>query len=70
MDGKGFSQKVVANQKVKKGDVLGTFDTAAIAAAGLDDTTMIIVTNTADYSEVTSVTEGTIEEGADLLKVK
>ena len=51
-------------------DVLGTFDTAAIAAAGLDDTTMIIVTNTADYSEVTSVTEGTIEEGADLLKVK
>ena len=70
MNGKGFAQKVTANQKVKKGDVLGTFDTAAIAAAGLDDTTMIIVTNTADYSEVTSVTEGTIEEGADLLKVK
>lgn len=70
MNGKGFAQKVTANQKVKKGDVLGTFDAAAIAAAGLDDTTMIIVTNTADYSEVTSVTEGTIAEGADLLKVK
>ena len=70
MNGKGFAQKVTANQKVKKGDVLGTFDTAAIAATGLDDTTMIIVTNTADYSEVTSVTEGTIAEGADLLKVK
>ncbi len=70
MDGKGFAQKVTANQKVKKGDVLGTFDTAAIAAAGLDDTTMIIVTNTADYSEVTPVAEGTVAEGADLLELK
>lgn len=70
MNGEGFAQKVTANQKVKKGDVLGTFDTAAIAATGLDDTTMIIVTNTADYSEVTPVAEGTVAEGADLLKVK
>ncbi|RCW16558.1 PTS beta-glucoside transporter subunit EIIBCA [Streptococcus gallolyticus] len=70
MDGKGFAQKVTANQKVKKGDVLGTFDTAAIAAAGLDDTTMIIVTNTADYSEVTPVAKGTVAEGADLLELK
>lgn len=51
MEGKGFTQKVSANQKVKKGDVLGTFDSKAIADAGLDDTTMIIITNTADYSE-------------------
>lgn len=70
MNGEGFAQKVTANQKVKKGDVLGTFDTAAIAAAGLDDTTMIIVTNTADYSEVTPVAEGTVAEGADLLELK
>ena len=70
MNGEGFDQKVAQGDKVKAGDVLGTFDSAKIAAAGLDDTTMIIVTNTADYSEVTSVTEGTIEEGADLLKVK
>lgn len=70
MEGKGFAQKVTANQKVKKGDVLGTFDTAAIAAAGLDDTTMIIVTNTADYSEVTPVAEGTVAEGTNLLELK
>ena len=70
MEGKGFAQKVTANQKVKKGDVLGTFDTTAIAAAGLDDTTMIIVTNTADYSEVTPVAEGTVAEGANLLELK
>ncbi|SCA90416.1 PTS system, sucrose-specific IIB component / PTS system, sucrose-specific IIC component / PTS system, sucrose-specific IIA component [Streptococcus macedonicus] len=70
MNGEGFAQKVTANQKVKKGDVLGTFDTAAIAAAGLDDTTMIIVTNTADYSEVTPVAEGTVAVGTDLLELK
>ncbi|MBF7094409.1 PTS beta-glucoside transporter subunit IIBCA [Streptococcus sp. HF-1907] len=70
MDGKGFDQKVKAEQKVKKGDVLGTFDSAAIAAAGLDNTTMVIVTNTADYAEVKPVAEGTVAHGANLLEVK
>ena len=70
MAGKGFNQKVAANQKVKKGDVLGTFDRAAIAEAGLDDTTMIIVTNTADYQEVTPVAQGELAEGAVLLELK
>ena len=70
MEGKGFTQKVSANQKVKKGDVLGTFDSKAIADAGLDDTTMIIITNTADYSEVTPVADGSVREGDNLLEVK
>ena len=70
MEGKGFTQKVSANQKVKKGDVLGTFDSKAIADAGLDDTTMIIITNTADYSEVTPVADGSVREGDNLLDVK
>ncbi|WP_138995374.1 PTS glucose transporter subunit IIA, partial [Larkinella sp. C7] len=42
LDGKGFKQKVAANQEVKKGDVLGTFDSAVIKDAGLDDTIMVI----------------------------
>lgn len=70
MEGKGFTKKVSANQKVKKGDVLGTFDRKAIADAGLDDTTMIIITNTADYSEVTPVADGSVREGDNLLDVK
>ena len=70
MEGKGFTQKVSANQKVKKGYVLGTFDSKAIADAGLDDTTMIIITNTADYSEVTPVADGSVREGDNLLDVK
>lgn len=70
MDGKGFAPKVKAEQRVKAGDVLATFDRAAIAEAGLDDTTMIIVTNTADFTEVTPVAEGTVAVGADLVNVK
>ncbi|MGV3050813.1 sucrose-specific PTS transporter subunit IIBC [Streptococcus hyovaginalis] len=70
MDGKGFNQKVTANQTVKKGDVLGTFDLNEIAAAGLDSTTMIIVTNTADYAEVSPVATGSVAKGDALIAVK
>ncbi|MFC5630628.1 MULTISPECIES: sucrose-specific PTS transporter subunit IIBC [Streptococcus] len=70
MDGKGFNPKVTANQRVQAGDVLATFDRAAIAEAGLDDTTMVIVTNTADFAEVSPVATGTVAVGADLVSVK
>lgn len=70
MGGKGFTQKVTTNQKVRKGDVLGTFDRSMIEKEGLDDTTMIIVTNTSDYSEVNIVAENTVTEGTDLLEIK
>lgn len=70
MAGKGFEQKVQANQVVKAGDVLGTFDRAVIAEAGLDDTTMVIVTNTADFAAVEPLATGTVQEGQDLIKVK
>ena len=70
MNGEGFDQKVSQGSKVKAGDVLGTFDSAKIAAAGLDDTTMIIVTNTADYASVTPVAEGTVSKGDAIIEVK
>lgn len=70
MDGKGFDQKVKANQAVKKGDVIGTFDLDEIAAAGLDSTTMIIVTNTADYAEVSPVARGSVAKGDALIAVE
>ena len=70
MNGEGFDQKVSQGSKVKAGDVLGTFDSAKIAAAGLDDTTMVIVTNTADYASVTPVAEGTVAKGDAIIEVK
>ena len=70
MNGDGFDQKVAQGDKVKAGDILGTFDTAKIAATGLDDTTMVIVTNTADYASVTPVAEGTVAKGDAVIELK
>ncbi|MFM0602232.1 sucrose-specific PTS transporter subunit IIBC [Streptococcus suis] len=69
MNGNGFEKLVAAGDKVKAGDAIAKFDAAKIAEAGLDDTTMIIVTNTADFAEVSPLAEGTIAHGADFLKV-
>ncbi|MFG5432787.1 sucrose-specific PTS transporter subunit IIBC [Enterococcus faecalis] len=70
LKGKGFAKKVIANQKVKKGDILGTFDSAIITKSGLDDTTIVTVTNTTDYSEITPSSKGKITEGISLLTIK
>ncbi|HEM6189702.1 TPA: PTS glucose transporter subunit IIA [Streptococcus suis] len=69
MNGNGFEKLVAAGDKVAAGTPIAKFDAAKIAEAGLDDTTMIIVTNTADFSEVSPLAEGTISHGADFLKV-
>ncbi|MFS8971271.1 sucrose-specific PTS transporter subunit IIBC [Streptococcus mitis] len=70
MNGDGFEAKVAQGDKVKAGDVLGTFDSNKIAAAGLDDTTMIIVTNTADYASVAPVATGSVAKGDAVIEVK
>ncbi|AGG65137.1 phosphotransferase system IIC component, glucose/maltose/N-acetylglucosamine-specific [Streptococcus suis SC070731] len=69
MNGNGFEKLVAAGDKVKAGTPLAKFDAAKIAEAGLDDTTMIIVTNTADFAEVSPLAEGTIAHGVEFLKV-
>ncbi|HEL9630491.1 TPA: PTS glucose transporter subunit IIA, partial [Streptococcus suis] len=69
MNGNGFEKLVAAGDKVAAGTPIAKFDAAKIAEAGLDDTTMIIVTNTADFIEVSPLAEGTIAHGADFLKV-
>lgn len=60
MNGEGFEAKVSQGDRVKAGDVIGTFDSEAIAANGLDDTTMVIITNTMDYAEVTPIATGSV----------
>ncbi|HEM3549536.1 sucrose-specific PTS transporter subunit IIBC [Streptococcus suis] len=69
MNGNGFEKLVAAGDKVKVGTPIAKFDAAKIAEAGLDDTTMIIVTNTADFAEVSPLAEGTIAHGVEFLKV-
>ncbi|MDR0297765.1 MAG: sucrose-specific PTS transporter subunit IIBC, partial [Streptococcaceae bacterium] len=52
LNGDGFVKKVSAGTKVKRGDILGSFDPEKIKAAGFPVTTMVIVTNTAEFSHI------------------
>ncbi|MBP2624007.1 sucrose-specific PTS transporter subunit IIBC [Streptococcus oricebi] len=70
MQGDGFELAVAQGDKVKAGDKLGSFDSEKIAQAGLDDTTMVIVTNTADYAEVEVLAQGAVAQSDAVLAVK
>ena len=52
LEGKYFTPKVKTGDKVKKGDVLLTFDINAIKEEGYDIVTPIIITNSENYMEV------------------
>lgn len=69
MNGNGFEKLVVAGDKVTAGTPLARFDAVKIAEVGLDDTTMVILTNTGDFTTVDALAQGMIAHGADFLKV-
>ena len=69
LNGEGFEAKVSQGDRVKAGDVIGTFDSEAIAANGLDDTTMVIITNTMDYAEVTPIATGSVTNKTRVLEL-
>ena len=70
LEGKYFTPHVQAGQKVKKGDLLISFDMEAIKAAGYLCTTPMIVCNTDDYSAVKVLASGAIQPGQDLLRLE
>lgn len=70
MAGDGFASLVTAGRMVKKGDLLGQFDSTKIAQAGLDDTTMIIVTNSNDYHNINLLAQGKVAVGDQLAIVR
>lgn len=70
LGGRHFEAHVEAGQKVKKGDLLISFDMEAVKAVGYLCTTPMIVCNTEDYQSVTPTAEGSIQAGAPLLEVK
>ena len=70
LGGKHFEAHVEVGQKVKKGDLLISFDMEAVKAAGYLLTTPMIICNTEDYQSVSPIAEGTIQAGTGLLEVK
>ncbi|MTB64503.1 PTS beta-glucoside transporter subunit EIIBCA [Streptococcus sp. zg-86] len=69
LGGNGFEQKVIAKQTVKKGDILGTFDPLVIANAGLDNTTMVIVTNSSVFEHINIVGTEFVNAGQELIEL-
>ena len=52
LNGKHFEAHVTDGSKIKKGDLLLTFDLDQIKAAGYDTITPIVITNSAEFEQV------------------
>lgn len=70
LDGKGFVKKVDDGQKVKAGDILIEFDIDLIKESGYDTTTIMIVSNTEDYSSVKSLNLGNVNKQTKVLEIR
>ncbi|MBA3080976.1 sucrose PTS, EIIBCA [Lactiplantibacillus plantarum] len=70
LKGQGFKVVVKPGQTVQKGDLLGEFDATVLKAANLDDTVMVIVTNSKNYQRIESEPNQSIQSGAALLAIQ
>lgn len=70
LEGKHYDVKVETGQKVKKGDLLLVCDRAAIEKEGYKTVTPMIISNTADFSDVEMITGGKVKKGTSVLKVR
>ncbi|MBR1579683.1 MAG: PTS transporter subunit EIIC [Selenomonadaceae bacterium] len=69
LNGQHFEAHVQAEQKVKRGDLLVTFDIEAIHKAGYPVTTPLIVVNTPAYSTIRPLKTGDVKPEDDFLEV-
>ncbi|MGB3954416.1 MAG: beta-glucoside-specific PTS transporter subunit IIABC [Brooklawnia sp.] len=69
LKGHGFSPRVAKGDAVRAGDVLCEVDLAAVEAAGYDTTTVMIVTNSGQLTDVAPVTSGLVAAGASAASV-
>lgn len=69
LKGQHFDQRVQAGQQVAAGDPLAQVDLAAVAAAGLPTTVVLVVTNARSLGGVAPLGAGPVEAGRPLLSV-
>lgn len=69
LNGQHFEVKVQQDQKVKRGDLLVTFDIDAIHKAGYPVTTPLIVVNTPAYSTIRPLKTGDVKPEDDFIEV-
>ena len=70
LKGEGFISHIQQGDVINEGQLLVEFDVQRLAEKGFDMTTILIVTNTAQYLDILPLQEaGTIEVGKPLLSV-
>lgn len=69
LEGKPFVQYFEKGQHVHKGDLLLEFDMDQIKAAGLDPTTMIVITNSSNYLEIIPTKDKKVSQKDNLLTI-
>ena len=70
LDGKHFSPKVKAGNKVRRGQVLVDVDWAAVKEAGYETVTPIVVSNAASFAGIADERTGDVERGDALYVVE
>ena len=70
MNGEGFIKKVKDGQKVKAGDILIEFDIEKIKRAGYDTTTMMVISNSEEYSNIEVLNLGEVKQNNDILIIR
>jgi PTS system beta-glucosides-specific IIC component len=70
LEGEGFNFDLLVDQKIEKGQLLGTVDYDIIENKGFETVTMIIITNTDDYIDVSPAQdEGMIFKEEEIIHV-
>ena len=69
LEGKHFEAHVKQGDKVTKGQLLVTFDKAAIEKEGYCVDTPVIITNTADYLDIVETQNAVVKSNEDLITV-
>ena len=69
LDGKYYEAHVSEGERIKKGDLLLSFDLDKIKASGYDVITPVIVTNSAEYQRVEKTENSDVNEGDVLINL-
>ena len=69
LGGRGFDVKVEEGAKIKKGDLLMTFDLSAIKKSGYKVTTPIVVCNSDEFHAVEIIARGDVNAGDAVMKI-
>ena len=70
LNGKGFTSYVKKGDKVKKGDMLISFDKEFMVKNNIDLVTPMVITNSSDYDIELLVTEDNVNLNREIIKVK